>query len=220
MSNSVNYPIMLNLTGKSCVVVGGGKIATRKIKSLIEHQAHATVISPTITASLHEDVAQNKLIWARTPYTRGLLAAYQPVLVFAATNNSTVNQVVATDAQQIGAWVNGVDGSVEDDFSNMLTIGRAPLTIGISTGGTSPALAKYLRTKIEATIGHEYSLLAHWLGELREILQDNTTTQTERAQIYAQILESDVIDLLQEDKIAEAYSRIYAIVLAQEKACA
>lgn len=216
MSNSASYPIMLNLTGKTCLVVGGGEIATRKIKTLLDHQAWVVVISPQLTPALHRLAVDHKLIWIPTVYSRDVLTVHQPSLVFAATNNSTVNQVVAEDAHQFGAWVNVVDGSAQSDFSNMLTLERPPLTIGISTNGTSPTLAKHLRAKLADTIVPEYSLLAYWLGELREILQDSATSQAERAEIYAKILDSEVLELLQAGQADDAYAVIQEIVLAEK----
>src|SRR5688572_16471075 len=131
------YPVMLNLTGKAVVVVGGGKIAARKIARLIEADAVVTVISPKVVMSIKHHVR-----WLKQPYSMNTLSRCYPVLVFAATESEQINRQIAADSRRIGAWVNVLSESGESDFHNVAVIEHPPLTIGISTNGTSPALLK------------------------------------------------------------------------------
>ncbi len=215
MPDTADYPIMLNLVGKVCVVVGGGQIATRKITSLLAHGAQIVVVSPNLTPTLQRLVAEKIIEWRPQVYATGILNKYKPTLVFAATDRPAVNRIVAEDTQSIGAWVNVVDGETDSDFSNMISLSRPPLKIGISTGGASPALAKHLRHKLNELIGDEYHILAQWLGDLRDALQDSTTTQAERAAIYDQILESKIPELLQAGQTEDAYVQFQALSTTQ-----
>lgn len=215
MPNMADYPIMLNLVDKLCVVVGGGQIATRKTTSLLAHGAQIVVVSPNLTPTLQRLVSEKVIEWRPQVYATGILNKYRPALVFATTDRPSVNRIVAEDAQTIGAWVNIVDGTPGSDFSNMMSLSRPPLKIAISTGGASPALTKHLCHKLHELIGDEYQILAQWLGNLRDVLQDSTTTQAERAAIYDQILESKVLELLQAGLTEDAYAQFEALSITQ-----
>jgi len=94
------YPVMLNLTGKSVVVVGGGKIAARKIARLIEADAVVTVISPKVTLSIKHYVQDNQVRWLKQPYSLNTLSRCYPVLVFAATESEQINRQIAADSRR------------------------------------------------------------------------------------------------------------------------
>jgi precorrin-2 dehydrogenase/sirohydrochlorin ferrochelatase len=132
--------------------------------------------------------------------------------VFACTDQPAVNQNVAQDARTCGALVNVTDRSSSSDFSTMVLVRRPPLTISIHTGGASPALAKHLGACIGAMVGDEYPILARWLGDLRQTLQEQSRSQTERRQLYEAIIESDVLDLLREGQSNQAYGRFQSLI--------
>ncbi len=212
---TANYPVMLNLTGKRCVVVGGGYVAARKIQDLLDAGGIVTVISPTLVSEIRQLVEQNQIEWVESKFVAGMLEASQPFLVFAATNNSNVNQLVAEESFRIGALVNVVDGSSESDFSNMSVIKHPPLTIGISTTGASPALTRYLRTIIEEVVGEEYATLAQWLSDLRLGLDQYLPEQADRKRLYDKILSSDVLPLLREHQTQAAFQHFQDLVQSE-----
>jgi len=206
------YPVMLNLTGKAVVVVGGGKIAARKIARLIEADAVVTVISPKVVMSIKHHVQDNQVRWLKQPYRMNTLSRCYPVLVFAATESEQINRQIAADSRRIGAWVNVLSESGESDFHNVAVIEHPPLTIGISTNGTSPALLKMIKARIEQAIGEHFNLLSEWLGEIRPNIKENVDEQTHRQQLYEHIVQSDVLDLLQTGEIEAARLRFNRLV--------
>lgn len=202
---STGYPILLNLTNKQVVVVGGGAVATRKVKNLLDAQARILVISPELSPTLQGLVDEGQVEWLGEMYRRDMLNEHMPLLVIATTNDARVNQTVAQDAHRIRAWINVADGrSDESDFSNMAILNQPPLTIALSTNGTSPALLRHLKAEIGSAIGDEYAILADWLGEVRQPIKNTIFAQADRQNLYQQILESDIIALLRQDKYDEA----------------
>jgi precorrin-2 dehydrogenase/sirohydrochlorin ferrochelatase len=117
MTEGELYPVMLRLKGRSCVVVGAGGVAQRKVIRLLAVHARVTVISPVLQDPLLRQLADGKLIDARiTAYTPGILSDLYPLLVFAATNDPEINRQVATEARSLGALVDVTDASADSDL--------------------------------------------------------------------------------------------------------
>ena len=129
------YPVMLNLEGRTCVIVGGGVVAARKVNHLLEADAQVTVISPVLHPHLSELSAAGKITVHQVLYTTGMLADLRPFLVFTATDNLSINQQVADEARSLGALVNSVSDQGERDFINMAAVQRGDITIALSLGG-------------------------------------------------------------------------------------
>ena len=208
----MGYPILLNLQDKQVIVVGGGTVATRKVRHLLEAGARVLVISPDISLDLQSCVSVGQVDWLEAVYQRDMMNEYMPMLVIATTDDARVNQIVAQDARRIRAWVNVVDGSEEGDFSNMAVIHQPPITIALSTDGASPALLKHLKQDISASLGGEYALLADWLGEIRPTLLASLNGQSNRRDLYQEILESDVLALLRAGKQEQARGRFEQLI--------
>ena len=145
--NAVLYPIFLDLSGRRCVVVGGGEVASRKARKLLQARARVVVISPEIRAELERTAAEIK----RRPYREGDLAGAQ--LAFAATNSREVNAAVAREAKGRGVPVNVADEPSEGDFAVPSTLRRGRLQVAVSTGGASPTLARRIREELEEAFG-------------------------------------------------------------------
>ncbi len=205
----MSYPILLNLRGRHVVVVGGGTVAARKVADLLAAGALVTIISPT----LHDDLAaQGEQITARlTAYESGMLNEIDPLLVFAATNSEVVNQQVAQDARALGMLVNTTSDGKAGDFTNMATIQRGEITIGLATGGASPALAAHLREQIENTVNKEYDTLVRWMGELRPVVKAKVPME-KRAALWQAILESSVLAHLRDGDEAGARAIIDTLI--------
>lgn len=205
------YPVMLNIVDRTCVIVGGGQVGVRKARSLLEAGARVVVISPALDPTFGDLMEHSNLKWIEATYNSDLLAAQEPFLVFAATDSADVNIAAGADARQLGALVNVVDKSAPDDFDNMPSIQRPPITIGISTGGASPVLAKLLKGYIEQFISNEYVTLSRWLGELRPQLKSQIESSDHRHAFYQQVLESDVMRLLREGQIGAAHAQFQTL---------
>ncbi len=159
------YPVFLNISGRRCVVVGGGQVALRKVRVLLEHGADVEVISPNLCPELAR--------FAESGETRVLNREYQTgdlrgaFVAIAATDNDEVNQRIANEARKRAALVNVVDDAENSDFIVPSYLRRGEVTIAISTAGKSPALARKIRTKLEKELGDEYAALARLVSEVR-----------------------------------------------------
>ena len=201
---SAYYPLMLNLDGRTCVIVGGGEVAVRKVQSLLGTGARITVISPQVHLKLIILAESGQIAAYPVVYAAGMLAAFKPTLVFASTNNEEVNQQIVEEARSIGAMANPVNANGEHDFMNMATIQRNSITIAFSSGGASPELTAHIREQVSDLIGSEYGILSAWLGEARPIAQVGIASQPERAALWRRVIESPVLNLLRQGDTAAA----------------
>ena len=202
----MNYPVSLNLRGKTCVFVGGGAVAARKINGLLHTGASIVVVSPALDDALHNRKMSESLHWIQQRWSPGCLLPLAPSLVFAATDDASVNREVAKEARQLGALVNVADDGQAGDFGSMAVLRRPPLLIALESGGASPALVRWLRDRISCCIREEHATLATWLGEMRPGLHTVLPQQERRQAFYHEILESDVLALLGSDREEEARS--------------
>jgi len=210
------YPVALNLAGKTCIVVGGGTVATRKIAGLLEASAQVIVISPAVMATLHERVSTGKIKWINQVYQPGCLEPHAPFIVIAATNQPEVNRQVADDARAIGALVNVVDRSTDSDFHNMTLLHRPPITVAVHTNG-APVLSHHLLNIVDRAIGDEYATLADWLGELRPQIKQRIASQPQRQALYEAVVHSDALMLLRQGETEAAHRHVQNLV--QEWTC-
>jgi siroheme synthase-like protein len=159
------YPIFLNLKGKKCVVVGGGKVALRKIKTLLDCGADIRVISPRPHAEISRLFKNKAIRLVRGNYEPGDLRG--AALSIAATHVKKINRKVAEEAKKNGILVNVVDDAELSDFIIPSFFRRGDLSVAVSTSGMSPALAKKVRAKLEKNIGIEYAYLLSLIAEIR-----------------------------------------------------
>ena len=206
------YPMALKLTGRRCVVVGGGTIAERKVASLVECDAQVVVVSPALTPSLEAMAARSDITVIKRPFEPSDAAG--AVMVIAATNDSSVNEAVTTAAHAAGALVNVVDVPHLCDFYVPASFTRGDLQITISTSGACPALAKRLREELETHIGPEYEAYAQILASFRKDLRTQVTDAARRKAAEEALLSSPALELVRAGRIAEAAS-LAADVLAE-----
>jgi precorrin-2 dehydrogenase/sirohydrochlorin ferrochelatase len=154
---TVLYPIFLNLDGKRCVVVGGGAVANRKARKLLQARAEVVAISPEVKPELESVATEVR----RRPYREGDLEGAS--LVFAATNRREVNAAVTREARARGIPVNVADEPSEGDFALPSVLRRGQLQVAVSTGGASPTLARRVRYELESAFGSE------WAGVVEEL---------------------------------------------------
>lgn len=172
------YPVFLDIDGKTCVVIGGGEVALRKVNTLLENGAKVEVISPGLCPEL---AANREINISRRAYRPGDMAG--AFLAIVATDNRETNHQIALEGRRRGVLVNVVDDAEYSDFILPSLVHRGDITIAISTAGKSPALARKLRTRLEKEFGEEYGELVGIVEEIRsEIKQrglsiDNETWQ-------------------------------------------
>jgi len=162
------YPAFLSLQGKVCAVVGGGGVAARKVRSLLATGASIVVISPQLHAELQALLSHSPIRSIASNYvTEHLEGAH---LVFAATNDPEVNRRVAQDAHERGLWVNVADNPALSDFYVPATIHRNDLTVAISTGGSSPAFARYVRELLEQRLSEALGQALDMIAQARPLI--------------------------------------------------
>lgn len=202
------YPVFLKIKDRLCVVVGGGNVAERKVKTLLNDGARVKVISPALSEDLQALVNDGSILWEPRGYQLGdLQGAY---LAFAATNRKDINEQVYYDGSQAAIPVNTIDNQELCDFIVPSRVERGKLQIAISTSGASPALTKHLRQELENHFGDEYDLFLDWMQQLRNWLLENEPAEAKRREIFQQVVKSNVLDLLKNKRIKEAKEIIYA----------
>jgi siroheme synthase-like protein len=163
------YPAFLDLVRKRVVVVGGGEIATGKVRGLLPCGVDPlVVIAPTVSPPIAAHAASRSLIWHQRPYRVGDLAGAD--LAFAATDDRAANAVVAQEARERGIPILAVDDIPNCDFIAPAVVKRDHLTVAISTGGHSPALASHLRRRLERIISPEWGDLLAVAAAVRQRL--------------------------------------------------
>ena len=186
------YPIMVDLTGRRCLVVGGGRVAERKVALLLDCGAAVDVVSPAATPKLTALASAGAIrLAARAVRSEDVFGAF---MVFVATDDAAVNRAVAAEARGAGTLVNVADAPTSCNFLVPSVVRRGDLTIAISTAGGSPALAKRLRQRLEETIGPEYELFLAALRELRVQAHETIADPVERQAIYRRAVGADLFD--------------------------
>lgn len=137
------YPAYLDLRGRRCVVIGAGVVAERKVQQLLASGADVMLVSPSATPELERMASQKQLRWVQRNYVKGDLAGAW--IAIAATDNETVNRAVHEEAEREKTLLNVVDVTPLCGFIAPSIVERGPVTVAISTAGTSPALARKLR---------------------------------------------------------------------------
>ncbi|MCW5205315.1 bifunctional precorrin-2 dehydrogenase/sirohydrochlorin ferrochelatase [Desulfobulbus sp. F5] len=185
------YPIFLSISGQLCVVIGGGRVAERKILSLLEAEAHVRVISPQLTDVLTALAAEGRIDWLPRCFQSGDLA--EALLVFAATDSRYVNEAVARAAAAGGQLVNIADAPELCNFQVPAVVRQGDLSIAVSTNGKSPALAARIRKQIEADYGPEYAVLLELLGRIREQVLTGIADGVARRNLFENLLHEDIL---------------------------
>ena len=196
------YPITLCLADKLCVVVGGGNVATRKVASLLDAGARVRVVAPWVTEELRELAAQGTITCDLRKACPGDLAG--AFLVISASDDAATNELVARAGLESGQLVNVVDQPRLCNFHVPATVHRGPLSLAVSTNGTSPLLARRLREQLQELVGPEYGELAELLGRFRGELQARCPDATARARTWAALLDSPILARLRAGQVAEA----------------
>jgi precorrin-2 dehydrogenase/sirohydrochlorin ferrochelatase len=156
------YPVNLVLTGRRCLVVGGGHIAVRKIEGLLTANAEVHVIASEVS----QVVRALPVTFEERPYREGDVIGYR--LVVTATDSAEVNRSVFLDGEANNIWVNAADEPASCSFTLPAIARRGPIMVTVSTGGHSPALGTWLRGHVERELGEEYEQFVLALSRLRE----------------------------------------------------
>jgi len=189
------YPIYLDLTGRACLVVGGGPIATGKVTGLVEAGALVTVVAPEVSAQVEAWQESRLLVWhARLFQPEDLEGQF---LVYAATDDRALNARIYRLADQDNRVANAVDDLDHCNFIAPAVARQGSVQVAISTAGTSPALAKQLRDRVQdAVLTPEIGVLADYLGRWRPDVKRQIDTYARRQSLWEGVLEGCLPDLL------------------------
>jgi precorrin-2 dehydrogenase len=197
------YPVNLVVDGRPCLVVGGGRVATGKVRGLREAGALVTVIAPEIEPAI---AGLDGVAIERRAYRRGDVAGYW--FVVAATGDPQVNQSVYDDGEAAGVWVNAADDPARCSAILPARIRQGRLMVTISTGGHSPAVASWLKERLAAELGPEYDQLIGLLGEARKEIQAQGLATEELD--WRRALDSGILDLVRAGRLDAAKERLRA----------
>jgi siroheme synthase-like protein len=188
---------LIGLEQQKTVVIGGGKVASRKVEGLLAAGAKVTVISPILAPELEHLAASGIIEVVRRCYAEGDLQGAS--LAIAATNNAQVNQHVWAEAVCSGCLLNVVDDPQHSNFTLPAVVRRGEMNIAISTGGSSPALARRLRERLEQIIVPEYEVLTELMAELRPEITEGFPSGEARVQAAMRVIDSDILDIIKND---------------------
>ena len=184
------FPINLDISGRLCIVIGGGNVAERKVRSLLECNGSVMVISPDLTDGLASIKDAGGLVWENRVYREGDLK--EAFLVIAATDDPDVQERVFCEAEQANRLLNVADVPDRCNFILPATVQRGDLSISVSTSGKSPALARRLREEFEDRIGPEYEILLNIMGELRQAVLSRGRPHDENKVLFNRLLHPEI----------------------------
>jgi siroheme synthase-like protein len=204
------FPLFVELSGRPCVVLGGGAVAERKVEGLLAASAVVTVVSPSLTPALRALVSARCIVHIARGYVPGDLAGAR--LAFAATDDGAINAAVAEEGRACGVWVNAADDPAHCDAILPAIVRRGPITVAIGTGGASPALARAVRERVELLLPEAYGALADIAGTARRELR--AAGRRASAEAWQDALRAGLAPLLDGEGPDEAARRLRARLVA------
>lgn len=198
----MQYPMNVELEGRRCVVLGGGPVALRKVRSLLTAEAEVLVVSPVVVPELEQLSRQRDIVWQRQRYLPECLA--DAFLVICATDDAAVNAQVAGDAKAQGIWVNAPAQPELSDFTVPAMLRRGKLLVTVSTGNLSPAYARALRRKLEQQFPDSFGLWLERLHSLRDEMKEKLPSSRERENFWRYALDEDILEWVRTGELDRA----------------
>ncbi len=204
------FPVNLDISGRRCLVVGGGNVGARKVKSLLACGARVAVVSPAVTDELAELARSGGVEWRDRPYLSADLDGM--FLVIGATDDEALNRRVHADAAQAGKLCNIADRPEICNFILPAVVRRGDLLIAVSTSGRSPAFAKRLRRDLEKQFGPEYERFLDLMGAVRKRLLAEAHAPEAHKPLFEGLIDGGLVDLIRRGDEA-GIDRLLAAVL-------
>ena len=189
------YPVCLDIRNRDCLVVGGGAVASRKVKTLLESGAKVTVVSPVFTDEL-TGIDKDALVLVQRPYQSSDVVGR--FLVIGATDNETLNRKISLDAEKNNILCNIADLPDACNFILPSIVKRGDLQLAISTSGNSPAFAKHMRKTLEKHIGEEYTEFLKLMGAIRKKLLDTRHAPEEHKPLFEALINRGLLELVKD----------------------
>lgn len=196
------YMVSLDLKNKKCLVIGGGNVAERKVRTLLECGATVHVVSPEISPALKSMAGEGLIMYRQGSYEcRDLNDMF---LVFGATGREEVNRQAADDCTSRNLLVNIVDDPAKCSFFVPATVRRGSLAIAVSTSGRSPLLARRIREELELVYGPQYEEFLEILGGLREKIINNVSDPEKKKKILEDLVNEEILGMLKKGRLEPA----------------
>lgn len=188
------YPIFLDLSGKKALVIGGGRVAQRKVETLLDYGASVRIVSKELTPRLRSLADEKRIQYSGPELNEDQFEGI--MLVVSATDDVNLNHEVSRRAQGKGLLVNVVDQPEECNFILPSILRRGDLQVAVSTSGKSPALAKKIREELEHQFGKEYETMLRLMGKLREMILSKGLPQEQKRSLFLKLVESDMLEAM------------------------
>ena len=202
------YPVYLNLRGRRCVIVGGGTVAEGKIGRLLDSGAEILVVSPDATPGIRQFVTDGAVRWEQRTYEEGDLDG--AFIAIAATNVREVNRRIFEEAEERGVMLNAVDDPPNCSFIAPSIVQRGPVTLAISTGGVSPALARKLRESLQTSEALAWADLSGVMAVARSHLRETGQLAGIDPQRWQCCITPQLLAMVQEGQQSEAAESLLA----------
>lgn len=204
---SAAYPVMLDVARLRVLVVGGGAVALRKVRGVLEAGGSPEVVSPALTDELRALVERRRLVWLPRPYQAGDACGRH--LVFAATGSPGTNTAVAREAEEAGALVSLADDGEGSLFTLPAVLREGGVTVALSTGGASPLLARRIRDRLAAVVTPGLGRAALRLARLRGQVQARWPgDEARRRAFWFSLVTPELIDAAAEGRDEDVEARI------------
>ena len=204
----MTYPINLDINDKICVVLGGGKVAFRKVNGLLKAGGKVILIAPEICDELKNLVNDQKITWRCESYSVGCLP--NGLIFIAATNDPKVNELAMIEASEKNFLINNVNSNYQLPityyklFTFPAIVRRENLMLTISTDGLSPALSKLIREQLEKIFNENFAEFLKFLSEIRDEVKNKIADVNEREQFWRNVMSNENFSLVQQGEINKA----------------
>jgi len=202
------YPIFLDVEERGVVIIGGGNVCARKAETMLRYGARVTVVSPEFTGEIEQWACGGAIAIKRKAYDASDLDGAS--IVIASTDDQRVNEQIAADCRARKIPVNVVDVTPLCEFIVPAIVESGSITIAVSTGGKSPALARTLKEDLQRMVGTEYAEVNDALGSLRDSAKKVLPTDTDRKAFFDGIIARGILDMLRAGRRRDAYAAIAA----------
>ena len=199
------YPLMMNLQNKRVIVIGGGRVAFRKTKGLLDSGALVVVISPKLIPEMERLKNQEKIEWKEALFDESILDDYRDaILIFGTTDDRQVNLHIYKAAFRRRLPCNIADVPDLCTFIVPAVISQGDLMIAVSTGGASPALARKIREELEKQYGPEYGKMTKLMGDLRKRVLNSSCDSDENRKLFSEIVDSELLEAIRQSDFYHA----------------
>ena len=193
------YPVNLDIQGRRCLVVGGGRVGARKVDTLVQCGAAVTVVSPEVAPAVMHLAAEKAIVLKQRPYRASDVEGV--FLVIGATDDQTLNRQIHTDAERLNLLCNIADRPEICNFILPAIVRRGSFVMAISTAGKSPAFAKHIRKRLETQFGPEYGVVLELMGAIRNKLLADAHEPEAHKPLFERLINGNLLALVKDQQI-------------------